>query len=285
MTLCARCFVRGNYRIGMSNTEFKRVEISEETKTEWTEKETLNLLEAITNFGDDWKRVSHHVVGRTEKECVARFLKLPFGDQFLHYQQSESASLTDEGSHQLKPPADAECESETVDSDKSSKKMRLTPLADASNPIMAQAAFLSALAGTEVTHAAAQAALTTLTDVYKSTRTNYRPFQKNALQQDAGVASNGSNASDSIQGSLLRANLQREKEESDAEKAISEIIEVQMKTIQDKLIKFEDLDLLMEKESQQLEQVKSLFFLDQLNLLFRKTSAPTTAEGNHVKRN
>ncbi|MCI54653.1 SWI/SNF complex subunit SWI3B-like, partial [Trifolium medium] len=67
----------------MSNTEFKRVEISEETKTEWTEKETLNLLEAITYFGDDWKRVSHHVVGRTEKECVARFLKLPFGDQFL----------------------------------------------------------------------------------------------------------------------------------------------------------------------------------------------------------
>jgi SWI/SNF related-matrix-associated actin-dependent regulator of chromatin subfamily C len=58
-----------------------------------------------------------------------------------------------------------------------------------------------------------------------------------------------------------------------------------MKTIQDKLIKFEDLDLLMEKESQQLEQVKSLFFLDQLNLLFRKTSATTTAEGNHVKRN
>jgi hypothetical protein len=46
-----------------------------------------------------------------------------------------------------------------------------------------QAAFLSALAGTEVAHAAAQAALTTLTDVYKSTRSNYRSFQRNALQQ------------------------------------------------------------------------------------------------------
>jgi len=95
MTLCARCFIRGNYRIGMSNTEFKRVEISEETKNEWTEEETLNLLEAITNFGDDWKRVAHQVVGRTDKECVARFLELPFGDQ-------------------LKPPVDAECESEIV---------------------------------------------------------------------------------------------------------------------------------------------------------------------------
>lgn len=285
MTLCARCFIRGNYRIGMSNTEFKRVEISEETKNEWTEKETLNLLEAITNFGDDWKRVAHQVVGRTDKECVARFLELPFGDQFLHYQHSESAPRIDDGSDQLKPPVDAECESETVASDKSSKRMCLTPLADASNPIMAQAAFLSALAGTEVAQAAAQAALTSLSNVYKSTRINYRSFPRNTLQQDAAVASNGGNASDSIQGSLLRANLQLEKEESDVEKAISEVTEVQMKNIQDKLINFEDLDVLMEKERQQLEQTKSLFFLDQLNLLFRKTSAPTTGEGNHVKRN
>jgi SWI/SNF related-matrix-associated actin-dependent regulator of chromatin subfamily C len=138
MTLCARCFIHVNYRIGMSNIEFKRVEISEETKNEWTEKETLNLLEAITNFGDDWKRVAHQVVGRTDKECVARFLELPFGDQFLHYQHSESAPRIDDGSDQLKPPVDAECESETVASDKSSKRMCLTPLADASNPIMAQ---------------------------------------------------------------------------------------------------------------------------------------------------
>ena len=198
-------------------------------KNEWTEKETLNLLEAITNFGDDWERVAHQVVGRTDKECVARFLELPFGDQ-------------------LKPPVDTECESETVASDKSSKRMCLTPLEDASNPIMAQAAFLSALAGTEVAQAAAQAALTSL--------------------------SNGGNVSDSIQGSLLHANLQLEKEESDSdvEKAISEVIEVQMKNIQDKLINFEDLDMLMEKERQQLEQTKSLYLLDQLNLIFRKTS-------------
>jgi len=43
--------------------------------------------------------------------------------------------------------------------------------------------------------------------------------------------------------------------------------------------------MVMEKERQQLEQTKSLLFLDQLNLLFRNTSAPTTGEGNHVKRN
>lgn len=45
---------------------------------------------------------------------------------------------------------------------------------------------------------------------------------------DAGVTSNGGNASNSIEGSLLRANIQCEKEESDVEKAISDIIAVQV---------------------------------------------------------
>lgn len=112
----------------MSSSDFKRVEISEETKTEWTEKETLNLVEAISHYGDDWKRVSHQVVGRTEKECVAHFLKLPFGEQFL------GSAVSDDGC-ELKQHAD---ESETVASAESNKRMRLTPLADASNPIMAQ---------------------------------------------------------------------------------------------------------------------------------------------------
>ncbi|CAN1127760.1 hypothetical protein LINPERPRIM_LOCUS29815 [Linum perenne] len=41
-----------------------------------------------------------------------------------------------------------------------SKRLCFTPLADASNQIMAQAAFLSALAGTKVPEAAAQTAVT-----------------------------------------------------------------------------------------------------------------------------
>ncbi|KAL3621896.1 hypothetical protein CASFOL_034092 [Castilleja foliolosa] len=35
ITLCARCYVRGNYMVGLSSLYFKRIEISEETKTDW----------------------------------------------------------------------------------------------------------------------------------------------------------------------------------------------------------------------------------------------------------
>lgn len=56
-----------------------------------------------------------------------------------------------------------------------------------------------------------------------------------------------------------------------------------MKEIQDKIVRFEKLDLQMEKEWQQLEEMKNMLFVDQLSLLFHKTSAPKT--GDHAEEN
>ena len=137
LTLCARCYVRGNYRVGMNSSEFKRVELSEEWKTGWSEKETLLLLEAVMHYGDDWKKVASHVTGRTEKDCVSQFVKLPFGEQFAKDSDSEDALETFD---QIKGSADHESEGRVKDGSSSpdNKRMKLTPLADASNPIMAQ---------------------------------------------------------------------------------------------------------------------------------------------------
>lgn len=43
-----------------------------------------------------------------------------------------------------------------------------------------------------------------------------------------------------------------------------------MKEIQDKFLRFEEIDLQTEKERQQLESMKNLLFIDQLNLSFRR---------------
>lgn len=133
--MCARCYVRGNYRVGINSSEFKRVELSEESKTEWSEKETLQLLEAVMHYGDDWKKVAPHVTGRTEKDCVSQFVKLPFGEQFIKDSDSEDALETFD---QIKGSASPERGGRIQDGSSPSKRMRLTPLADASNPIMAQ---------------------------------------------------------------------------------------------------------------------------------------------------
>lgn len=51
-----------------------------------------------------------------------------------------------------------------------------------------------------------------------------------------------------------------------------------MKEMQDKIVQFEEVDLLMEKERQQLDAMKNLLFIDQLNLSFRKSYALKTEE-------
>lgn len=91
------------------------------------------------HYGDDWKRVAQHVGGRTEKDCIAHFIKLPFGEEFLNYQYS---GVSGDKDNQLEEPADDDSGVQSIGAAEPSKRMRLTPLADASNPILAQVLFL-----------------------------------------------------------------------------------------------------------------------------------------------
>ncbi|KAG6704516.1 hypothetical protein I3842_07G136500 [Carya illinoinensis] len=274
LTLCARCYVRGNYRVGVNSSDFRRVEISEDMKADWSEKETLHLLEAIMHYGDDWKRVAKHVGGRSEKECVNQFIKLPFGEEYLKYPDSGDVD------NKYNPVKDqvAECALESSGASCNSKRMRLTPLADASNPIMAQAAFLSTLAGVDIAEAAARAAVRSLSQVdHGASREHLGTLARNTELREADVASNGDAARNASEGAYVEANSQLRKEELDVERVVSGIT-LQMKEIQDKLVHFEELDLQMEKEWQQLEQMKNMLFVDQLTLLFHRSSAPKTDE-------
>lgn len=276
LVLCARCYVRGNYRVGVSSTEFRRVEISEQVKTDWTDKETLLLLEAVMHYGDEWKRVAEHVGGRTEKECVARFIKLPFGEQFV---EPVDQDVEDCASYQINGRTNGDSGIEPP-----AKRQHLTPLADASNPIMAQAAFLSALAGVEVSEAAARAAINSLYDTSgEAQRGNFQSQACSEKQQEPAAASNGESA--------LRARADAEsllkQEEDDFLKSISTIIEVEMKKIRDKLAHYEQMELQLEKERHQLQQMKHQLFLDQLTILLHRIAAsksPETAAHENVRK-
>ncbi|KVI07579.1 Homeodomain-like protein [Cynara cardunculus var. scolymus] len=255
-TFCARCYVRA----GVNSADFKRVEISEEVKTDWTEKETLHLLEAVMHYGDDWKKVSEHVVGRSEKECVDRFIKLPFGEQFTGPPDSIEP---EENVHKAMDRFDIESNP--------SKKMRLTPFDDASNPILAQAAFLSTLAGVEVAETAASAAVKALTEVNIETSKEILESSAGDARDHDSVTTNGKSNTNLLEGAYLEAKLQLEKEEQDLERTISDIAEVQ-------IVRFEELELQMEREWQQLRQMQNLLFADQLTLLFHKKDGNESME-------
>ncbi|XP_070840212.1 SWI/SNF complex subunit SMARCC1b [Chaetodon trifascialis] len=98
---------------------------------EWTEQETLLLLEALEVYRDDWNKVSEHVGSRTQDECILHFLRLPIEDPYL---EDSSASL---GPLAYQP----------------------VPFSQSENPVMSTVAFLASVVDPRVASAAAKAAL------------------------------------------------------------------------------------------------------------------------------
>lgn len=98
---------------------------------EWTEQETLLLLEALEVYRDDWNKVSEHVGTRTQDDCILHFLRLPIEDPYL---EDSSASL---GPLAYQP----------------------VPFSQSENPVMSTVAFLASVVDPRVASAAAKAAL------------------------------------------------------------------------------------------------------------------------------
>ncbi|KAM6979699.1 LOW QUALITY PROTEIN: SWI/SNF complex subunit SMARCC2 [Aplochiton taeniatus] len=98
---------------------------------EWTEQETLLLLEGLEMYKDDWNKVSEHVGSRTQDECILHFLRLPIEDPYL---EDTAPSL---GPLAYQP----------------------VPFSQAGNPVMSTVAFLASVVDPRVASAAAKSAL------------------------------------------------------------------------------------------------------------------------------
>ncbi|ELU01612.1 hypothetical protein CAPTEDRAFT_182223 [Capitella teleta] len=98
---------------------------------EWSDQETLLLLEGLEMFKDDWNRVAEHVGSRTQDECILHFLRLPIEDMFLEDDTSHMGPLT----------------------------YQPVPFSQAGNPIMSTVAFLASVVDPRIASAAAKAAL------------------------------------------------------------------------------------------------------------------------------
>lgn len=100
---------------------------------EWTDQETLLLLEALELYKDDWNRVAEHVGSRTQDECILHFLRLPIEDPFLEEDVGQLGPLV----------------------------YQPVPFSQSGNPIMSTVAFLASVVDPRVASAAAKSALGT----------------------------------------------------------------------------------------------------------------------------
>uniref|UniRef100_A0A8C8EYQ0 SWI/SNF related, matrix associated, actin dependent regulator of chromatin, subfamily c, member 2 n=1 Tax=Oncorhynchus tshawytscha TaxID=74940 RepID=A0A8C8EYQ0_ONCTS len=98
---------------------------------DWTEQETLLLLEGLEMYKDDWNKVSEHVGSRTQDECILHFLRLPIEDPYLEDMSSSLGPLV----------------------------YQPVPFSQAGNPVMSTVAFLASVVDPRVASAAAKSAL------------------------------------------------------------------------------------------------------------------------------
>ncbi|XP_037079643.1 SWI/SNF complex subunit SMARCC2-like [Pollicipes pollicipes] len=101
---------------------------------DWTEQETLLLLEALELYKDDWNKVCEHVGTRTQDECILYFLRLPIEDPYLEDPTWGEGAI---GPLAYQP----------------------IPFSKSGNPIMSTVAFLASTVDPRVAASAAKAAM------------------------------------------------------------------------------------------------------------------------------
>ncbi|ROT69321.1 SWI/SNF complex subunit SMARCC2, partial [Penaeus vannamei] len=105
---------------------------------EWTEQETLLLLEALEMYKDDWNKVCEHVGTRTQDECILQFLRLPIEDPYLEDPEAGSGPT---------PTALGPLAYQPI------------PFSKSGNPIMSTVAFLASVVDPRIAASAAKAAM------------------------------------------------------------------------------------------------------------------------------
>merc|ERR1711990_55971 len=115
------------------NAALKRANAATASR-DWTQQETLLLLEALELFKDDWNKVCEHVGSRTQDECILHFLRLPIEDPYLEDHESSGGAL---GPLAYQP----------------------IPFSSSGNPIMSTVAFLASVVDPRVASSAAKAAM------------------------------------------------------------------------------------------------------------------------------
>uniref|UniRef100_A0A8B9H4X2 SWI/SNF related, matrix associated, actin dependent regulator of chromatin, subfamily c, member 1a n=1 Tax=Astyanax mexicanus TaxID=7994 RepID=A0A8B9H4X2_ASTMX len=240
---------------------------------EWTEQETLLLLEALEMYKDDWNKVSEHVGSRTQDECILHFLRLPIEDPYL---ESSEATL---GPLAYQP----------------------VPFSQSGNPVMSTVAFLASVVDPRVAAAAAKAALGELL-IYSSVTTKRALSESHVfvcgglvsekekeeamevaaeegkepgetqeegskkLELDVGEGNIATAAAAALASAATKAKHLAAVEERKIKSLVALLVETQMKKLEIKLRHFEELETIMDREKEAVRRILHVLYDQQKRL-------------------
>ncbi|KAI9140863.1 SWIRM domain-containing protein [Paraphysoderma sedebokerense] len=271
--VCPNCYVEGRFPSTMYSGDFLRLESTPSSSgNEWTDQETLLLLEAIEMYDDDWSAVSSHVGTKTREQCILHFLQLPIEDPYLG---TNGSKISDLGPLQYQH----------------------VPFNESENPVMSLVAFLSSVVNPGVASEAAKAALKELTaagNVNKDSNgvameKSKEKGKENDMEVDAGSPAKPTGTGSSVPNGVSpthqpqltpiqkaaqlaltaassKASAIASYEESQMRSLVTEIVELQMKKIELKLKQFEEMESMLENEKVELEKARAGLVRDRLEL-------------------
>lgn len=228
---------------GLKMDQYARKHRGSNQHREWEESETLALLEGIEMYKDDWNKVCEHVGSRTQDECILHFLRLPIEDPYLERHQ-----LND-----LSPPLN-----------------QPIPFSKSGNPIMSTVAFLASVVDPRVASAATKAALdeyaklsddtsstTVTTPTANINNKTLDPTTKQHQQTAGGGRTNEQHlstaAATALGAAAVKAKSLAAEEEKRIKSLVSTLIDTQLKKLDLKMKHFEELEALIDKERDTIE--------------------------------
>jgi len=245
--LCPNCYMEGRFPSTSHSCDFVRMEESKlktDKDEEWSDQESLLLLEGLEMYDEDWNAIAEHVGTRTREQCVMKFLQLPIEDPYLESKEDELSALT--GEH--------------------------IPFSKGDNPVMSVVAFLASVVDPAVAAAASQTALTELMkDLKKKTENkdiNDAPVESDGMDVDGDGKQNivEKAASVALGSAAARAHILATFEEREMSRLVSSAVTAQLRKIDLKLKQFDQLEALLDAERHELEKARHQLYLDRLTV-------------------
>ncbi|XP_019099134.1 PREDICTED: LOW QUALITY PROTEIN: SWI/SNF complex subunit SWI3C-like [Camelina sativa] len=298
IVLCSDCFHHGRFVVGHSCLDFVRVDPSkfygDQDGDNWSDQETLLLLEAVELYNENWIQIADHVGSKSKAQCILHFLRLPVEDGLLDNVEVPGVTNSENPANGYDHKGtDSDGDIPGYSEQDSDTEIKL-PFVKSPNPVMALVAFLASAVGPRVAASCAHESLAILSedDRMKSEGVQGKEAGENQQQdENSGAAKtslqNGAEPQTplpedkvmlafraGLSAAATKAKLFADHEEREIQRLSANIVNHQLKRMELKLKQFAEIETLLMKECEQVEKTRQRFAAERVRMLSARFGSP-----------
>ncbi|XP_065021449.1 SWI/SNF complex subunit SWI3C homolog isoform X2 [Musa acuminata AAA Group] len=287
--LCLDCFHDAKFVTGHSSLDFIRMDSRNDHPDldgdNWTDQETLLLLEALEKYNENWNEVAEYVGSKTKAQCILHFLRLPMENGLLENIELPHMPTSVDSSNVPDPVIQNSNSNGNIVGNRDFCNGSELPFSNSANPVLSLVAFLTSAIGPRVAAACASAALSILTREDSRSESwhsevgicgphgNLGPHKDGTLEgqvpQSTSLAPELVKyaAMCGLSAAAVKAKLFADQEEREIQRLAATIINHQLKRLELKLKQFAELETLLLKECEQAERMRQRLSSERLRMM------------------